>query len=62
MKVPFNLILFLLIHVPNIILGAVDDDGDYDGNANYDHDQVEYISLTSLYNAIQIKISFAYVC
>ena len=30
-----------LIHVPNIILGAVDDDGDYDGDDgddNYDGD------------------------
>ena len=25
-----------LIHVPNIILVAVDDYGDYDGDANYD--------------------------
>ena len=28
-----------LIHVPNIILGAVDEDDDYDGDANNDYDQ-----------------------
>ena len=43
MKVPFNSIFFFclrkFIHVPNIILGAVDNDGDYDGDEgddNYD--------------------------
>ena len=27
-----------LLHVPNIILGAVDDDGNYDGDDNHDGD------------------------
>ena len=33
----------LLIHVPNIILGTVNDDGDYDGDVgddNYDGDAI----------------------
>ena len=28
-----------LIHVPKIILGAVDEDDDHDGDANNDYDQ-----------------------
>ena len=52
------LLMKQLLHVLNIILGAVHDDGNYDGDdcdgdANHDQDY-EYIWLTSL-NAMQVK-------
>ena len=51
-----------LLHVPNIILSAIDDDGDYagddanyDGDTNFDYDGVDSVLYKNTNKQLQSK-------